>query len=133
VNIGVLLAVLTVIGLTATAPQIGLTWDDPAYIVASESYVAWLKKLVTQPGEALSARQIQQFWTPNHEHQPLDKVWSGLVWAGARYVFDDLPAHRLGNILLVSIMVGMLYSWMAKAYSQVAGLVAAAVLMAMPR
>ena len=108
-----LLAVIAVVLLTATAPDIGLTWDEPAYIAASESYVAWLGKLITHPGYALSAEGIRYYWTPNNEHPPLDKVWSGLIWSVARHIFDDLTAHRLGNILLVGALVAMVYLMVA--------------------
>ena len=37
--IACVLGFLTVILLTATAPALGLTWDEPAYIVAAQSYV----------------------------------------------------------------------------------------------
>jgi 4-amino-4-deoxy-L-arabinose transferase-like glycosyltransferase len=149
--VALLLAALTIALLAATAPGIGLTWDEPAYIVASESYVAWLQALVTRPAFALSAQGIETYWNPNHEHPPLDKVWSGLVWDLARFVTDDLTAHRLGNILLAGGLVGMVYLVTAHgqgrqqkrggdapagfpaAHEWLAGLVAAAALVTMPR
>jgi 4-amino-4-deoxy-L-arabinose transferase-like glycosyltransferase len=128
-----LLAMLAVVLLTATAPDIGLTWDEPAYIAASESYAAWLGELVTHPGYALSAEGIRYYWTPNNEHPPLDKVWSGLIWSVARHIFDDLTAHRLGNILLVGALVAMVYLMVATQHGPTAGLAAAGTLFTMPR
>jgi hypothetical protein len=112
----VLMMVLTLALLVATEPQIGLTWDEPDYIVASEAYSSWFGKLITQPAAALSKDGINDSWSFNHEHPPLDKIWSGIVWSGARFVFDDLTAHRLGNMILVSIMVGLLYLLIAESY-----------------
>jgi 4-amino-4-deoxy-L-arabinose transferase-like glycosyltransferase len=131
--IAVLLATATVALLAATAPDIGLTWDEPAYMVASESYVAWVGRLFAQPHYALSAEGIRQYWTPNHEHPPLDKVWSGLVWIVARALFDDLTAHRLGNILLVGALVALLYGLVAGEVNRTAGLAAVGALLTMPR
>ena len=77
--VAAVLALLTLVVLLISAPDIGLTWDEPAYIAASESYVAWIGELVSDPGYALSSEGIDQYWTVNHEHPPLDKIWSGLV------------------------------------------------------
>ena len=140
--IALLLAVLIAILLVATDRDIGLTWDEPAYIAASESYVGWLGLLVRSPGTALHAQSIERAWTANHEHPPMDKIWSGLVWSVARLVMDDQTAHRLGNILLSSALVGLVY-WAAsrreegdgttRADRTISGLAAAAALITMPR
>jgi 4-amino-4-deoxy-L-arabinose transferase-like glycosyltransferase len=137
------LSVLAIVFLTATAPDIGLTWDEPAYIAASESYVAWFDELLSRPGYALSAQGIRYHWTLNHEHPPLDKVWSGLVWDVARAFLDDLTAHRLGNILLVGALVALVYLMAAlgppahlggsEGGRLIAGLAAAVALISMPR
>ncbi|MGD0807107.1 MAG: glycosyl transferase, partial [Anaerolineales bacterium] len=50
--IAVLLACLAAIILTITAPAIGLTWDEPAYITSSESYMGWFTALVKNPSVA---------------------------------------------------------------------------------
>ena len=54
VHVAALLAVLSVVLLTATAPDMGLTWDEPTYIVAAERYMAWFGELFTNPAYALS-------------------------------------------------------------------------------
>ncbi len=131
--IALLLAMLTLILLISTAPDIGLTWDEPAYIAAAKSYMAWFKEYSKNPSEALSDTSIRYYWTVNHEHPPMDKVWSGFVWSGARHIFDDLLAHRLGNMILVSVMVAALYLWIEKSYGWIAALSAVAALLAMPR
>ena len=129
----VLILMITLALLIVTEPQIGLTWDEPDYIVASETYSAWFGDLLTQPAEALSSSGIEESWSINHEHPPLDKIWSGIVWSGARHVFDDLTAHRLGNMILVSVMAGLLYLLIAESYGLSAGLAAVAALLTLPR
>jgi 4-amino-4-deoxy-L-arabinose transferase-like glycosyltransferase len=131
--VAILLGALTIALLTATAPHIGLTWDEPAYISASESYAAWFARLVTRPRYALSAQGIEEHWTANHEHPPLNKVWCGLVWRIARLLFDDLTAHRLGNIILAGALVALLYHLVAKEVCRTAGLAAVGALLTMPR
>jgi 4-amino-4-deoxy-L-arabinose transferase-like glycosyltransferase len=128
-----ILALLTLAVLLSTAPHIGLTWDEPAYIAAAESYSAWMGQLVSQPTRALNHESINLYWRINHEHPPLDKVWSGLVWSVARLAFDDLTAHRLGNMLLVAALVAMLYLMIAETYGRMAGLLAVGALLTLPR
>ena len=129
----VLIMILTLVLLVATEPPIGLTWDEDIYMRASEIYTSWFGKLITQPAVALSKYSIDESWSFNSEHPPLDKIWSGIIWSGARFVFNDQTAHRLGNMILVSIMVGLLYLLIAESYGFVAGLATVASLLTMPR
>lgn len=131
--IAFLLAAFTVFFLLVTARDIGLTWDEPVYIEASESYSAWLVELVQHPGLALQSEVIQKYWEINHEHPPFDKIWSGFFWIITRSWFDDITAHRVGNILMAGILVGLVYLLVAPRYGKIAGMGAAAALVTMPR
>jgi 4-amino-4-deoxy-L-arabinose transferase-like glycosyltransferase len=128
-----LLVVFTVLLLLVSAPRIGLTWDEPTYIVAAETYTQWFGELIARPSYALSTEGITSYWSISHAHPPLSKVWSGFVWLGARHFFDDLTAHRLGNILIVSVLIALLYLIVAQNYGRTAGLIAALALLTMPR
>lgn len=127
------LALLSLLLLIVTEPQIGLTWDEPAYIVAARSYTGWFERLASDPVDAFRPETIRRFWEANHEHPPLDKIWSGLVWQVARPFLDDLPAHRLGNILLVAIVAGVLYATVTSSFGSRAGIAAVAALLTTPR
>jgi len=131
--VALLLAVFTLILLVATESKIGLTWDEPAYIAAAKSYRSWFTEFFDSPSEAMSQTSIDFYWGVNHEHPPMDKIWAGFVWSGAHHIFDDLLAHRLGNMILVSIMVAVLYLWIEKTYGWIAGFGAVAALLLMPR
>ncbi len=131
--IAAILALVTIVVLVLTAPQIGLTWDEPAYIAASESYTAWFEQLISNPKQALDQDMIDSYWAINHEHPPVDKIWSGAVWRVARLAFDDLVAHRMGNMLLVAALVAMLYLMVAEEYGRTAGFLAVAALLTLPR
>ena len=131
--IAALLAVCTVFLLLGTSRDIGLTWDEPIYIEASESYVSWLGQLITSPTHALTDQSVTTYWNINHEHPPIDKVWSGLVWEVSRNVFDDLTAHRLGNMLLAGALAGFVYLMVATEFGVVVGLMATGALLTMPR
>jgi len=131
--IALLIGGLTLLVLVTTAPQIGLTWDEPTYIVAAEVYPAWFGELIVRPSDALSTDEISRYWSTSHEHPPLDKVWSGFIWLGARHFLDDLTAHRLGNIMIVSVLVMLLYLMVAQDFGSLAGVVAVFALLTMPR
>ena len=131
--IPVLIGLVTFGMLLATNPDIGLTWDEPAYIAAQESYANWFEELFTHPQTALNEQTLTKAWQVNSEHPPVDKVWSALVWSVARNFSDDLTAHRMGNMLLVSIMAALLYYWMKESFGYVAGFTAVAALFTMPR
>jgi hypothetical protein len=116
----VIVGLATVLLLALTCQDVGLTWDEPDYFIASESYVTWFKTLLTDPATALSRESIDRYWAPNHEHPPLDKEYSGAVWVIARGWMDDLTAHRL-------------YRMLATEFGIWAGLGAVASLFTMPR
>ncbi len=131
--IAVVVAVCTIVVLAASSHDIGLTWDEPIYMEAAESYVGWVAELVSAPADALSTREIVAHWELNHEHPPADKLWSGLVWEGARFVFDDVTAHRLGNILVAGLLAALVYLLVAHDTGWLAGVAAVAALFSMPR
>lgn len=133
IQIAVIISVFVLILLISTASNVGLTWDEPAYIVASESYIKWYGEVFTNPSKAFTEESITTAWTPNKEHPPLNKVWSGLVWVIAKNFTDDLLAHRMGNMILVAALAGLLYFWIQDSYGQVAGFASVAALLTMPR
>jgi 4-amino-4-deoxy-L-arabinose transferase-like glycosyltransferase len=132
-TIAILLACITAIILAATASDIGVTWDEPVYIESSHSYAKWIYLLVTNPAQALKPATIDSFWGIVHEHPPVERIWSGLVYAATRQIFDNLTANRLGSIFLVAILIALLYLMVAPTYGKGAGLFAVAALLSMPR
>jgi 4-amino-4-deoxy-L-arabinose transferase-like glycosyltransferase len=129
----VIAGVLAVIVLMVTAGQIGVTWDEPAYMAASESYNGWLNRLVFGPHGVLNQGVVDAAWSVNNEHPPIDKELSGIVWAVARNVFDDLLARRLGNILLLGLTVAFLYHMIADELGDLAAVGTVAALLTLPR
>ncbi len=134
--IAVVLFIGTAVLLCSTADPIGVTWDEPAYIPASQSYANWMELLVKAPDLALKPAIIDQFWSPNHEHPPVAKVLDGLAWKIATGVFHSsnaLISDRLGSMLMVAVLVALLYLLISERYGIPAGLFAAAGLLSMPR
>ncbi len=129
----ILIGILAFLLLLITVKDIGLTWDEPAYIASSNSYMEWYREAFTNPRQAFTPSEITKYWSINHEHPPVDKVWTGLWWTLTRGLTDDLAAHRIGNMLLAALMVALLYHWVSQSFGGVAGLAAAAALLTMPR
>lgn len=119
--------------LLITDKHISITWDEPAYMTAGESYAAWFGELVQNPDYALSEEGIETYWTANHEHPPLNKIWSGLVWGSVRSFLPDLTAHRLGNIILNSLLFALLYLLIQDVYGWPVGILSSLFLLSMPR
>jgi 4-amino-4-deoxy-L-arabinose transferase-like glycosyltransferase len=127
------IGVITVALLLLTEGSIGVTWDEPVYVAGSNSYASWFQRLIFGPHGVLNPEVITKSWEPVHEHPPLVKTYSGLIASAARLFTDDLTAHRLGNILLVGLMMALLYKLIAEEVRPWAGIAAIVALLAMPR
>ena len=132
-KIAVTIGLITVIVLLLTTGGIGVTWDEPVYIASSNSYAAWYQRLISVPIGAMNPGVIDKAWEVTHEHPPLVRIYSGLIWSVARNLTDDLTAHRLGNILLVGVMAALLYKLVAEETNRWAGIASIIALFTMPR
>jgi 4-amino-4-deoxy-L-arabinose transferase-like glycosyltransferase len=132
-KIAVAIGLITVIVLLLTTGGIGVTWDEPVYIASSNSYEAWYQQLISDPIGAMHPESIRKAWEVVHEHPPLVRIYSGLIWTVARHFTDDLTAHRLGNILLVGVMAALLYKLVAEETNRLAGIASLVALFTMPR
>ncbi|MBN2085652.1 MAG: glycosyltransferase family 39 protein [Anaerolineales bacterium] len=129
----IVVGILTAVLLIFTSSAIGVTWDEPTYFAAAESYNGWFQRLVFGPHGVLHPSIIDQSWAINIEHPPADKVLSGLVWGLTRSLLGDLLAHRLGNILLFSLVAALLYHMISDELGGAAAIASVAALLAMPR
>jgi hypothetical protein len=131
--IALLVGIATVVLLVVSAPHIGLTWDEPVYTVAQESYIGWLQQLREAPSFAISRQGIDTWWDVNHEHPPLDKLFSGVIYSVVQPYVDELTAYRMGNMLLVGLLVALIYLMAAESYGRRTALLAIVALLSMPR
>jgi 4-amino-4-deoxy-L-arabinose transferase-like glycosyltransferase len=132
-KIAVVIGLITVVVLLLTTGGIGVTWDEPVYIASSNSYAAWYQRLVSDPVGAMNPGAITKAWEVVHEHPPLVRIYSGLIWIAARHLTDDVTAHRFGNILLVGVMAALLYKMVAEETNGWAGIASIIALFTMPR
>ena len=129
--VSVFLLVFTV--LLATSKEIGVTWDEPAYIAAAKSYTRWFDQAFDYPDIAFQEKFLTMRWQVNSEHPSLDKIWSGAIWSIARNFTDDLTAHRMGNMLLAAALAAILFIWVRDSFGNLAGFVAVGALFSMSR
>lgn len=135
-----LVALAAFIMLAGTMEDVGLTWDEPAYMASAQAYGEWLTVLGRQtarlqPWAAFSADTLQQYWSqpPLDLHPPLGKMAAAVSWRLLRDVVDPLTAFRLGSAALAAGLAGLVFLLTCELAGWAAGLIAAASLLAMPR
>ena len=90
-----------------TENDYGITWDEPLYYTAGDSYVSWITQLVSAPQHLPELTQtINQAWLPNAQHPPLVKILSGFAhqWTG-HYRHAELVWY----LLLIGIIYGIAF------------------------
>ena len=119
--------VAAVIIVSARGP--GLTWDEAIYCGLSYQYLSWFKNL---SGEAFRPEVIQQVWA-GQAHPPLGKLWIASFLGLLGNHVDIITAIRIGAAVLFALCGVGVYLWMARRRGEVAGLIAAAAFVLMPR
>lgn len=123
--------------LLSTARSIGYARDEGFYFVAANAYGRWLRLLVQDPGNAVSAAVVDLHWGVNHEHPPLLKTLFALsheVLGQGLHVFaSEGTSYRFPAMVSAALLVALLYLWGTRVAGRAAGVVAAATFLAMPR
>ena len=126
----------------ATAGDMGVTWDEPAYRFSQLRSQLWWERL----GQARSPADIQAlvepdallyYWTYARHgvnfHPPLAGQLNLLTHAVFGRWVRDVPSRRLSSCFEVSAAVALLFGFLSRRYGWVAGVVAAGSLLMMPR
>lgn len=131
--IAIFIAILSFSILFATVKEIGMVWDEPAYNKAAESYANWTYIFLKDPGRALQKATIDTYFETNHEHPPVAKMWSGVVWFVIKNITDPLTAFRIGPMISAAILMAILYLMIAELFGNAAGIFASSALISLPR
>ncbi len=123
-----------------TASHYGLAWDEPYYFHSSDLQMEWgsnlVKNLVNfEPGQSLSDDTITRYWywDPYHvPHPPFSRLLSGVSKSLFSSFMDTFLAYRLSTAFLFSVLIGVLYLWIAEIWSGKAGLFASLCLFFIP-
>jgi len=107
-----------------SASDYGLTWDEPLYYSAADSYLNWFNLILHSPIKGLES--IDFYWCNNAQHPPLAKIVAG--------IFGSFGTYRLSGlfwIILLGIQVYRIVWDYSKSY--LAAIVGALVTMSSPR
>jgi len=124
--IGVFAVAFCLVAVTLDRP--GIAWDEPSSVFPGWSYAQWFTHLPSGP---LSRSELDGFWGPNHEHPPLAKLLMGfsqLLLGGS-----PVMASRLLVAVVFGLLVEMVFSFGWRHFGGLAGAMAAASLVCMPR
>lgn len=125
-----------VAALLATARSLGFSRDEGFYFSASSEYKRWFVLLLSNPSRAFERSAIDAIWQANHEHPSLMKSLFALshLFLHDRFkVFQDAStAFRFPGMLSMGLAIWLTYMFATRAYSRLAGVVAALALMTMP-
>jgi 4-amino-4-deoxy-L-arabinose transferase-like glycosyltransferase len=131
------LALAYFVVLWVSAPAVGYTRDEGYYFKAAEEYAGWWGVLFsTDFASAFSDATILKFFNYNHEHPPLVKLTQGLTYHlfhGLLGVASPAQGFRVAGFLFGALSVVATYLLGRALVSARVGLVAAALLTAIPR
>ena len=150
--VGLLLCLMTTVGLQLASRTQGFTRDEGYYFTAAENHVAYYEETLDalrhgHPREAFSPRVIDRWFGYNNEHPPLMKTLFGISWrllhrcncpaeAGLHPMayphrhrtlglLKQGEAMRLPTHLLAGLLVAAVYLFGRRCWGRVAGLTAA--------
>ncbi len=120
---------------------VGVPRDEVIYMTSGSRYAAWWSGLASGRTGAGKASITEHFGgrgatDNNREHPPLMKTLGGLSerwlhdqlgWAG------ELSAYRLPSAILHGLLIALIFLFTAHAWGRAAGLVAALLMLLMPR
>ena len=117
--------------------DLGLTTDEPRYIDNSQRIHAWFGDLFAHgPGAAFEEKRLAEGWYyARQESKNLPLV--SLIGSLGHFTlgFFDSPPHsyRWGNLVILAVTCGVVFSWVRDELSSPAAVVAVAALIGMPR
>ena len=136
-----LLAMATTAVLLATVGGVGFTRDEGYYFRAADLYRTWIDEAARnltrgRIGDVFGDSAIVRAWGYNTEHPALMKTLFGLSWQlfhDGLGLLRDSTAYRLPAMMMAGLLVAVVHLFAAAAYSRRVGLVAAALLLGLPR
>ncbi len=128
--------------VAATANDLGMTWDEPAYRHSQIGMERWFRRLVAcrsveEAKPLFEQRALLDAWDYNRYgpnfHPPLSGVLASLSRAAFGGVLGDLPARRMASGLELAAAAAARFLFLGRRYGVWCGSVAAVSLVIMPR
>jgi hypothetical protein len=130
----------TLLLISATSKDYGLTWDEPAYFEATDLHVKWLTDFAHNIGagkwrQSLDDGAIKAAWHGNPyyvPHPPFSRLISGLSKALLSPWLSGFPAYRVGPALFFAALVTVIFLWMRELFGTATGLFSTLALLLTP-
>lgn len=128
--------------VAATADDLGLTWDEPPYVVSQMLMSKWFGDLAScrsmdQAKTLLTKESILGAWEYNrfgpNFHPPLAGMLCNLTHGALGRLLGELPARRVASGAELALAAAVLFLFLARRYSYWVGGIAATSLVLMPR
>ena len=134
------LLLLTMLLISTTSDDYGVTWDEPPYFTASDLHIAWLRRALEKGTQRewsaiVDDKEIQAawHWNPyNVPHPPLSRIVSGALKAIAPHSLAEISAYRLGPALFFSVLVALMFIWISELFGIAAGVFSAFAVILIP-
>ncbi len=133
---------LTLAALMATGPQFGMVWDEGYTVRRDRSLDAWFGRVLSATGPirlraAFAKPVLDHDWPFSRAepdgHPPFYALLGAAGWRLGHRWLAPLQAYRLGPMLLTAATAGAIYHHLARRRGRLAGGLAAAFLVLMPR
>lgn len=122
--------------LLRTSADIGYARDEGFYFQAARAYASWFRLFSEHRDQALERTAVDAAFATNHEHPGLIKSLFALSWLAQekwRFFAWNGTSFRFPAIVLSSMLVGVVYQWVATSHGRIVAVVAALSLGFMPR
>lgn len=138
IPVGLFLGVFLLTAVTSS--DYGVAWDEPYYFHAADLHVNWLTDFANNTVSGRISDSLKDeaivaawHWDPFHvPHPPFSRLVSGIFKALFFPVIDKFTAYRIGPALFFSVLVTVMYVWMAALFDRLTGLFSALALVLTP-
>jgi hypothetical protein len=135
-----LVGTATFLLVASTASHYGLGWDEPNYLHASDLEIQWIAELAQNVIRGEAAKSLDDdrikamwHWDPYHvPHPPFSRILSGLTKMAFSSFMDKFNAYRLAPALFFTLLVTVMYLWMAALFDRATGLFSSLALIVIP-
>lgn len=132
----VLLYAFAVALLVAVAATTGIADGEPQQLEAARAIGVWFDRIGAGESAFFDAPSRDTTWNPVHQSVSPLSMTSALIWhvatSGYRW-WDQLISLRLGHVLYAALSIPAVYLWLAPAWGRRSGVLAAALLLLIPR
>jgi 4-amino-4-deoxy-L-arabinose transferase-like glycosyltransferase len=137
-----LVSILALLALLATGPQFGMIWDEGYTVRRDRLLDEWSSRVthVASPGQlrhAFDRSELDRNWPFSreepHGHPPFYALVGVAGWRLSHRWLPPLQAYRFGPMVLTAATVGVIFRHLARRRGPLAGALAAALIVLMPR